>query len=1072
MKRGVLFLLLFLIPLAQAIDISVYIKDHINVTISYPQIEVVYNEPVDILDTEILRSDDVRFDVNYTTSDNVNYVMYAEEYLTNNDYELHILSMDSVGNPSRVIQPFTVDSPFMNIWIDSPELGVSSVEVFDVVVKTGDTSDCKYSPVPLPPPQIDNFNFLFDSTGGTEHTITGISLNDNSPDEDGKDMRLYVKCVDENDLVHPTSLYLGYDPSPPSLGVTITPNPITDTQEPIAVLQVSSSDRAICSYNKDGVYYEFEGYDSDNFSAYKKEHYLELDFTELARRLVPQLFEEVIVDYDITCTNLAGLTSDTVQATARVAFEEEFSIEMKEPGRYIDDGTIIFEIETSIQTPGGCKYGEDYPDNDFTTVIGNKIYTEDFGALEEGGYSYEVSCIALTPRSKTFEFTVDRTKPYNVSVEVKDPSCSLSEVSGTFYGEDNISGIDRYNYSIMKGNDILAQGSTIQTFSEQLDLEEGANYRVSVIAYDEAGNFGEAQATFAAKDSDSAECDSTSPSTATEIFPTRDGVLVQVKCLDSESGCKDLFDYGISTDSEDCIASQFKTLDDGILFTESANLCWTVYDLNNNNASGSEFIEYTTAEDTYPAHCFNEMKDSIETDVDCGGECAACEGAANCLKNEDCISRSCNMITGTCGSPACDNSFRDGYETDIDCGGECSKCELGMNCEEDRDCVSDVCRSSVCSEDLNQDTDGDGMPDYWENQYGLDLNDPSDAIGDPDSDGFTNIDEFTAGTNPFDSTSHPPKAGTKDEPPVSDSNKKVISWTFILIGLILIIAGIAFLMLENQKKKKKLEPRLIDDKGEMPIGDELEEKKEGITLKKAEETFKKKSVEKKKKRKDLLKAFETDEKTAKIKELEEEPDKEAEKDETKTGEEKEDEEKKEGYVDISELKKEKDFKEEDVGENVFQELEMIKKETEGEKAKESTEEEETKKEEEIVEEKKEEFPLEVETEDKKEEEKEDLDQDDIFKKLADLAGQSHEDVKKAVDKEEVSSKDLMKVFANVTSKNHIDANVFKAILSQLLKRGQVSKQTVAEILFEFLDNKLMTKKEVSDLIKELKLTAR
>ena len=118
-----------------------------------------------------------------------------------------------------------------------------------------------------------------------------------------------------------------------------------------------------------------------------------------------------------------------------------------------------------------------------------------------------------------------------------------------------------------------------------------------------------------------------------------------------------------------------------------------------------------------------------------------------------------------------------------------------------------------------------------------------------------------------------------------------------------------------------------------------------------------------------------------------------------------------------------------------------------------------------------EFPLKTNVNKESEKEKE-LDQDEIFKKLGELAGQSHEEVKKAVNKEEVSSKDLMKVFANVTSKKQIDTNVFKAILSQLMKTGQVSKQTVAEILFEFLDKELLTKKEVSDLVKELQLTAR
>jgi hypothetical protein len=87
--------------------------------------------------------------------------------------------------------------------------------------------------------------------------------------------------------------------------------------------------------------------------------------------------------------------------------------------------------------------------------------------------------------------------------------------------------------------------------------------------------------------------------------------------------------------------------------------------------------------------------------------------------------------------------------------------ELGMDADTDGDGLSDVVEAGLLTNPSNPDSDGDGMTDGWEVENALDpLVD--DAAADPDGDGFTNYQEFVAGSDPRDGESLPSAPETTD----------------------------------------------------------------------------------------------------------------------------------------------------------------------------------------------------------------------------------------------------------------------------------------------------------------------
>lgn len=120
-----------------------------------------------------------------------------------------------------------------------------------------------------------------------------------------------------------------------------------------------------------------------------------------------------------------------------------------------------------------------------------------------------------------------------------------------------------------------------------------------------------------------------------------------------------------------------------------------------------------------PSTCANGIKDSTETDVDCGGSCPnKCVTGKICNTNNDCSSSSCSQQTvcitqGTCAAPnvtatptptptpaaTCTDGIKNQDETDIDCGGtKCANCVAGKKCNIHNDCaLGTTCVSNTCT---------------------------------------------------------------------------------------------------------------------------------------------------------------------------------------------------------------------------------------------------------------------------------------------------------------------------------------------------------------------------------------
>jgi hypothetical protein len=667
-------------------------------------------------------------------------------------------------------------------------------------------------------------------------------------------------------------IYVGVDQTPPAVNAAANPNPVVDYMTRTTNITILTDDRSVCTIAKMNpppgvtmpVFVRNSSYDADSLGDFLTDYSEQTMFSNQPNPYSYKL--------NITCDNLANLRTST-QYTVNVNLVVVQSFKFYSPAGLVNTSSLFINGSTTIGNSNcSASLNKTNPSSFITLtkadgyfVDGRQVFTGTLPSLPEGTNTLYVNCTYMgAGEFSTKTFKADRTAPTAPNIITSENSCSLSRINAGAESYDNTSGVKKYYYNLTLQDDpnnesYARSGSSANgQLSISIDGENilGRIYSLKAWAEDNAGNTGPyAVASIRVSNASITECDFTPP--LIDIYATKDlsgnSWTVKVNCTDTGSGCQQSARYALQTNTnETCQPTQSIGLMTPIPITQTGIFCAAVYDMNSNNAT-----EETGIIVSYPLHCYNFAKDGTETDIDCGGDCIKCALNKTCAVFSDCISNYCrngicaepkcndlirngqetgvdcggavcapcglggsclldsdcqsgNCFAGICAGANCTDNKKDGYETDVDCGGPCDKCANGKGCQSANDCQSSYCNSTAktCEIDPALDTDRDGLPDVWELKF-FNCATCADPDEDYDKDGYTNLEEYRAGTNPLDPNDHP-------------MYHKLNMWSllFLILGAIALLAGAALkavdVLEEERKRRQKQEKEMTTALDQIP----------------------------------------------------------------------------------------------------------------------------------------------------------------------------------------------------------------------------------------------------------------
>ena len=778
---------------------------------------------------------------------------------------LSIIATDFAGNSiDDANTKFFVNGRPPVIRLRYPSFGVSPNFKFNITVETLNSVNCRYLyDVPIPADYSYEDLERFDSTDSNMHVVNEFTR---IPDGDYNIHTLHVFCIDPLWDRANASFKVSVDTTDPLIKTAYADPEVI--KEEIAentyrtYLKVSTTEPTLCRYSDTKQTYrqmeeEFPGYVitphipwPNNREIPKISHIKEINVTD----------PTVVYDYYVACEDLAGRVSETKLIDFDIDLSIGFDV-FDRTAEYTNESSIMLAVETNKRA--FCFYGRD--NNSLTNSFqndGEYAHTTDLVNLPEGENKFYVRCQTRylaqeVSKILPVSFTVDTSPPEMVYVDdssnlISEPDVSYlpSSLRASWLAEDNQTNVTRYHYRIetFYGQTEI-RNWTISTISNDwvmvngLNLTEQITYKFLVKPENAAGLLGEIMG------SDGVLFDPTKRPASCN----NSGLDVNESDVDCGGICPPCTEGKLCKINTDCLSMYCK---DGTCAA---------------------------------AACDDLAHNGDESDVDCGGSCQPCALGGLCIDNSDCESGNCQ--SGMCAEPdACINGVLDGIETDVDCGGACPRCDTGKSCNVHADCYSNLCVDNVCipkksegesclnntecqeglicKEEICQikkaaegefcasdaqcedgsvcyqsrcalDSDGDGMPDEWEVLYGLDPNNPGDALIDSDEDGLSNADEFGRGTNPSVPDTDNDKWSDGQEirfgtDPLDNNSKpsafmglfyNPASYWWLWLLIVLIIAGLAvggyygynaYKEFQKAKEKERKEAKAVPKKAEKP----------------------------------------------------------------------------------------------------------------------------------------------------------------------------------------------------------------------------------------------------------------